>query len=116
MDLKREDVAIVRIEQLYPLRRELLEEALSRYAPEVPAVWVQEEPENMGAWRYLRVNFGDRMFGRPFSGIFREASASPATGAAIYHKKEQERILEDAFQSETVTPAIIPGEKHGPGA
>jgi 2-oxoglutarate dehydrogenase E1 component len=75
---------------------------------------VQEEPENMGAWRYLRVNFGEQLFGKfPFSGISREASASPATGSAIYHKKEQERILEDAFQSNIVTPAILPAEKHG---
>lgn len=113
-DLQREDIAIIRLEQLYPLRRELIEQALEHYAPETPVVWVQEEPENMGAWRYLRVNFGERLFGKfPFSGISREASASPATGSAIYHKKEQERILEDAFQSNIVTPAILPAEKHG---
>jgi 2-oxoglutarate dehydrogenase E1 component len=113
-DLQREDVAIIRLEQLYPLRRELIEQALAEYAPGTPAVWVQEEPENMGAWRYLRVTFGDKLFEKfPFSGISREASASPATGSAIYHKKEQERILEDAFQSNVVTPAILPPEKHG---
>lgn len=113
-DLQREDVAIIRLEQLYPLRRELIEQALAEYAPGTPAVWVQEEPENMGAWRYLRVTFGDKLFEKfPFSGISREASASPATGSAIYHKKEQERILEDAFQSNVVTPALLPPEKHG---
>jgi 2-oxoglutarate dehydrogenase E1 component len=116
-DLKRDDVAIMRLEQLYPLRRELLEQAFAGFAPETPAVWVQEEPENMGAWRYMRVNFGERLFGKfPFSGISREASASPATGSAIYHKKEQEQILERAFQSDVITPAIIPAEKHGPTA
>ena len=68
----------------------------------------------MGAWRYLRVKFGETLVGKfPFSGISREPSTSPATGSAIYHKKEQERILEDAFQSDIVTPAIIPPEKHG---
>jgi len=113
-DLQREDVAIIRLEQLYPLRRELIEQALADYAPGTPVVWVQEEPENMGAWRYLRVNFGEQLFGKfPFSGISRDASASPATGSAIYHKKEQERILENAFQSNIVTPAILPAEKHG---
>jgi 2-oxoglutarate dehydrogenase E1 component len=113
-DLQREDIAIIRLEQLYPLRRELIEQALADYAAETQVVWVQEEPENMGAWRYLRVNFGEQLFGKfPFSGISREASASPATGSAIYHKKEQERILEDAFQSNIVTPAILPAEKHG---
>jgi len=117
MDLKREDVALVRLEQLYPLRRDLLEQALAGYAPETPAVWVQEEPENMGAWRYMRVKYGERLFGKfPFSGISRESSASPATGSAICHKKEQELILEQAFQSAIVTPAIIPAEKHGPTA
>jgi 2-oxoglutarate dehydrogenase E1 component len=117
MDLGREDVAIIRLEQLYPLRRELLEQALSPFAPGSCAIWVQEEPENMGAWRYLRVNFGERLFDRfPFSGIYREPSAGPATGSAIYHKKEQELILEQAFLSEVITPAIIPGEKHGPTA
>jgi 2-oxoglutarate dehydrogenase E1 component len=113
-DLKREDIAIVRLEQLYPLRRELLEQALAQYESGIQVVWVQEEPENMGAWRYLRVSFGERLFDRfPFSGISREASASPATGSAIVHKKEQEKILEDAFQSDIVTPAILPAEKHG---
>ncbi|MGZ8901154.1 MAG: 2-oxoglutarate dehydrogenase E1 component, partial [Limisphaerales bacterium] len=113
-DLKREDIAIIRLEQLYPLRPELLEKALAGYESGTCVVWVQEEPENMGAWRFLRVNFGDKLFGRfPFSGISREASASPATGSAIVHKKEQERILEDAFQSDIVTPAILPAEKHG---
>ncbi|HEV8541404.1 MAG TPA: 2-oxoglutarate dehydrogenase E1 component [Verrucomicrobiae bacterium] len=111
-DLKRDDVAIVRIEQLYPLRREVLESDLASYPAGIPAFWVQEEPENMGPWRYMRVNFGQKLFERfPFSGIYREASASPATGSAIYHKKEQERILADAFEQGSATPATIPGEK-----
>jgi 2-oxoglutarate dehydrogenase E1 component len=113
-DLKRQDVAIVRIEQLYPLRREVLEQALALYPEGTPAVWVQEEPENMGPWRYMRVNFGNNLFQKfPFSGIYREASASPATGSAIFHKKEQEKILTEAFQQAAATPATIPAEKHG---
>jgi 2-oxoglutarate dehydrogenase E1 component len=61
-------------------------------------VWVQEEPENMGAWRYLRVQFGERLFGRfPFSGVSRPASASPATGSHSSHKLEQGRLLASAF-------------------
>jgi 2-oxoglutarate dehydrogenase E1 component len=116
-DLQREDVAIVRLEQLYPLRREVLEQALADYAPDTPAVWVQEEPENMGAWRYLRVTFGDSLFGKhPFSGIYREASASPATGSAIYHKKEQERLLAQAFEEAAAVPAAIMGDKRAPTA
>jgi 2-oxoglutarate dehydrogenase E1 component len=111
-ELKREDVAIVRIEQLYPLRKELLEQALASSPAGTPVVWVQEEPENMGPWRYMRVNFGEKMFSRyPFSGIYREASASPATGAAMQHKKEQESLLTQAFEQPSAAPAVIAAEK-----
>ncbi len=62
--------------------------------------WVQEEPENMGAWRTLRVRFGERLLGRhPFAGVYRPASASPATGSASCHKLEQQAILESAYRS-----------------
>jgi len=116
-DLKREDVALIRIEQLYPLRREVLEQTLSVYPANTPVVWVQEEPENMGAWRFMYVNFGEKLFGRfPFSRISRDASASPATGSAINHKKEQESLLVQAFGEAAAAPAVIPGEKHGPSS
>jgi 2-oxoglutarate dehydrogenase E1 component len=116
-DLHREDVAIVRLEQLHPLRRDVLESTLAGYPVGTPAIWVQEEPENMGAWRYMRVNFGHELFGRfPFSGIYREASASPATGSAICHKREQEQLLVQAFDQVAAAPAVLPGEKHGPTA
>jgi 2-oxoglutarate dehydrogenase E1 component len=59
---------------------------------------VQEEPENMGAWRWLRVQFADKLFGRwPFSGISRPAAASPATGSHAVHAMEQQQLLERAF-------------------
>jgi 2-oxoglutarate dehydrogenase E1 component len=51
----------------------------------------------MGAWRHFKLMFGDKMFGRPFIGVTRPASASPATGSASSHKKEQERVLNAAF-------------------
>ncbi|MCC6483408.1 MAG: 2-oxoglutarate dehydrogenase E1 component [Armatimonadetes bacterium] len=93
-----DDIAIIRLEQLYPLPETAIEEALARYADETPVFWVQEEPENMGAWRYLQVRFPNRLLGRfPFSGISRAASASPATGSANIHKIEQQAILERAF-------------------
>src|SRR5262249_58102711 len=67
-DLKRQDVAIVRMEQLYPLPMEWLKAALAPYKDGTPVYWVQEEPENMGAWRFLLVRFGGELFGRwPFS-------------------------------------------------
>lgn len=98
-ELAREDVAIVRLEQLYPLRQELVEKALAGYPEGIPALWVQEEPKNMGAWNYIHSNFGEKLFQRfPFSGIYREASASPATGSSSSHKREQEELLAQAFK------------------
>ncbi len=95
---RRRDVALIRLEQLYPFRIDELHSVLAPYRDGTPVVWVQEEPENMGAWRYLRVLFGHTILGRfPFSGVFRPASASPATGSANSHKREQETVLLDAF-------------------
>jgi 2-oxoglutarate dehydrogenase E1 component len=92
------DVAIVRVAQLYPLADEYLQEALADYAAGTPVFWVQEEPLNMGAWRYLRVRFGENLFGRlPFAVISRPASASPATGSTSRHKLEQQKILDEAL-------------------
>jgi 2-oxoglutarate dehydrogenase E1 component len=97
-ELGRRDVAILRMEQLYPMSDEELGEFLAPYADGTPVLWVQEEPENSGAWRFLRVRHLDRMLGRfPFSGVSREASASPATGSSASHRMEQERLLTSAF-------------------
>jgi 2-oxoglutarate dehydrogenase E1 component len=95
---KREDVAILRIEQLYPLYPQTLAQALSPFPEGTPVTWVQEEPENMGAWRYLRVRFGERLLGRhPFQGVHRPASSTPATGSASSHKLEQKQLIAKAF-------------------
>jgi 2-oxoglutarate dehydrogenase E1 component len=96
----RDDVAIVRLEQLYPLRLAEIEAALAPYAADVPVVWVQEEPENMGAWRFLRVQWGSELLGRRFSGVTRPASASPATGSSSSHKIEQAELMRAAFEVE----------------
>ncbi len=91
------DTALVRIEQLYPLSERELSAALAPYAADAPVVWVQEEPENMGAWRNLRVEFGAQLLGHPFSGVYRPASASPATGSGSAHKLEQKDLMRAAF-------------------
>ncbi len=91
------DTALVRLEQLYPLSERELKAALEPYLADVPVLWVQEEPENMGAWRTLRVTFGSQLFGRPFSGVYRPASASPATGSGSAHKLEQRDLMHAAF-------------------
>jgi 2-oxoglutarate dehydrogenase E1 component len=95
---KREDTAIIRLEQLYPLRDELLEKTLAPYADNTRVLWVQEEPFNMGAWRYLHEKFGKHLFGRlPFGPVSRHESASPATGSSSAHKLEQQQLIERAF-------------------
>jgi 2-oxoglutarate dehydrogenase E1 component len=94
---KRDDVAIVRVEQLYPLS-DALPAALSRYQPGTPVVWVQEEPRNMGAWYFINARkeelFSDR---HPLSHVSRAESASPATGSTGAHALEQAMLLEQAF-------------------
>jgi 2-oxoglutarate dehydrogenase E1 component len=94
----RQDVAILRVEQLYPLREEHLRAALEPYAHGTPVYWVQEEPHNMGAWRFLLANFGERLLGRyPLKGITRPAAATPATGSHTSHEREQAEIIQRAF-------------------
>jgi 2-oxoglutarate dehydrogenase E1 component len=93
---KRDDVAIVRLEQYYPLS-DALSKALAAYRPQTPVVWVQEEPRNMGAWYFLNAR-RDEMFGsRPLSLVSRAESASPATGSKAAHDLEQRMLLEEAF-------------------
>jgi 2-oxoglutarate dehydrogenase E1 component len=92
------DVAIIRLEQLYPLSAEALEAALSDYPAGTPVFWVQEEPENMGAWRFLRWRLGTTLCGRlPLQSACRPESASPATGSSGAHKLEQEQLIQRAF-------------------
>ena len=95
--LGRPDVALVRVEQYYPLPAKSLEQVLAPYRVGVPVYWVQEEPLNMGAAPHLRLRFGATLAGRPFDVIGRPAAASPATGSAASHKLEQERLLTQAF-------------------
>jgi 2-oxoglutarate dehydrogenase E1 component len=93
-----DDVAIIRIEQLYPLRKDELLETLGRFPEGTPVVWVQEEPKNMGAWPALNRMLPGLLLGRyPWSCVSRPLSASPAAGSEKRHKLEQERLIEDAF-------------------
>ena len=95
---ERNDVAIVRLEQYYPLSRDLLEAALSPYADGTPVFWVQEEPRNMGAWSFLLLRLTRTLFGRwPLQAVTRSESASPATGSAAAHKKEQAKLIAEAL-------------------
>jgi 2-oxoglutarate dehydrogenase E1 component len=97
-DTGAHNVAIVRLEQLYPLRLDAIERVLAPYPEGTPVVWVQEEPWNMGAWPFLRLHLGERLLARhPLQGVTRNESASPATGSAASHKMEQSLLLDRAF-------------------
>ncbi len=94
---KNEDTAIIRLEQLYPLREGELQAALAPFPRNTPVFWAQEEPANMGAWIYLRVKYGETLLGHSFAGVARAASASPATGSHRRHKQEQADLIQRAF-------------------
>jgi 2-oxoglutarate dehydrogenase E1 component len=95
---KREDVAILRVEQFYPLSDQVLQSALEPYSDGTPVCWVQEEPQNMGARAFWNMRFGNRLFDRlPLDYVTRPESASPATGSKAVHKREQQSLLERAF-------------------
>lgn len=98
-ELDAENVAIVRIEQYYPLKFEELRESLAAYRPGTDLVWVQEEPTNMGAWSFMKVRFGDYLADAGFKlrRISRVESASPSTGSFSAHKLEQDELLDEAF-------------------
>jgi multifunctional 2-oxoglutarate metabolism enzyme len=87
--------ALVRVEQLYPFPAEQLRAQLELY-PNTEVWWVQEEPENMGAWYYVQRVTPDRL-GIELTGVTREESASPATGSLTLHQQEQEELLNRAF-------------------
>lgn len=89
---QRNDIAIVRVEQLYPLPFTQLEKLQARYAG-ATWFWVQEEPQNMGAASYLKMQLRSINFGV----ISRQPSASTATGYNKIHTKEQTEIIETAF-------------------
>ncbi len=77
-----------------------MRKALKPYPRSIPVFWVQEEPENMGAWRHIRARFGEWIFDSyPLAGIARAEAASPAAGSRRVHESEQEELLERSFQS-----------------
>lgn len=89
---KRKDIAIVRIEQLYPMPEKQMDAIMKKYA-KAEMCWVQEEPKNQGSWTYLlrrEENWKMKLISRP-------SSASPATGFSKVHATEQTAIIEQAF-------------------
>ena len=93
----RPDVAICRLEQLYPVPMRDLRAALDVYPNAEEVVWVQEEPENMGAWEFIRPHLTEVSSGRTVRRVARPRSASPAEGSAARHTLNQQALVEQAF-------------------
>jgi 2-oxoglutarate dehydrogenase E1 component len=90
------NVAIVRVEQLYPLDEKQLRQAVEAFPKKARLVWCQEESQNMGAWSFIEPRLR-AMFGREVGYAGRNASASPAVGALALHKREQACLIAEAF-------------------
>jgi 2-oxoglutarate dehydrogenase E1 component len=94
----REDLAIVRLEQLYPFPAADIGALLRRYATAPDVVWVQEEPANQGPWPFVRWRLEELLGGRRLRYIGREEAASPATGSFQAHQAEEEALLGEALK------------------
>ena len=90
---KRTDIAIVRLEQLYPIAEQQLQKIIKKYNPE-HLVWAQEEPENMGAWSYILRSLRHL----PFEVIARNESAATASGSSKRSAKRQNEIIKQVFK------------------
>jgi 2-oxoglutarate dehydrogenase E1 component len=104
-----EDIAICRVEQLYPFPHVALNDLVAGYPSLRDVVWLQEEPENMGAWEFMRPLLEGLVAGRcPVRYVGRPRSASPSEGSAAWHQLNQKTLIERAFDirsHERETPA-----------
>ncbi|MGW1727639.1 multifunctional oxoglutarate decarboxylase/oxoglutarate dehydrogenase thiamine pyrophosphate-binding subunit/dihydrolipoyllysine-residue succinyltransferase subunit [Streptomyces sp. NPDC002306] len=91
------DTAIVRLERLHPFPEEELREELGRFPADAEVRWVQEEPENQGAWSYVGPHL-HRLTGRPLTRVSRARSSAPAVGSARRHAGEQRDLVASAFR------------------
>ena len=111
---KERDIAIVRVEQLYPWPAEQLKSVLDRYKSAREWAWVQEESQNMGAWTFV-ANRLQELMGQNFQYIGRDSSASPATGSKLVHDREQAEIVEAAIGGAAV-PHVVSATSTRPRA
>jgi 2-oxoglutarate dehydrogenase E1 component len=93
---ERDDVALVRVEQLYPFPGEDIRKVAAGYGKATAWVWVQDEPANMGAWPFVAPRLR-QVLGREFRYAGRPEAASPATGFSFLHREEEERLLAEAL-------------------
>lgn len=89
-------IAIVRLEQLYPFAEKAVRAVIGRYKKATSWTWVQEEPENMGAWQFIQPRLS-ALLKKPLAYVGRNASASPATGFPKIYKMEQDGIVDRAI-------------------
>lgn len=92
------DVAIVRVEQIYPLHGDGIRMAISPYSSAKKFVWCQEEPKNMGAWSFIEPRL-ERTIGKRVRYSGRDRASSPSTGSKAVHKREQKMLVEKAFSA-----------------
>ena len=90
------DVSIIRIEQYYPFASKMLADEIAKYKSIKQFAFVQEEPQNMGAWHFIR-DYLDECAKTKVAYIGREAKPSPATGFASVHAKEQALIIQKSL-------------------
>ncbi|HLQ11169.1 MAG TPA: 2-oxoglutarate dehydrogenase E1 component [Ktedonobacteraceae bacterium] len=99
-----EDVAIVRVELLYPFPERELQQALASYPHAREVLWVQEEPENMGAWEYMAPRLSALLGSKiKLQHVSRPARSSPATGFSDLFQLEQEQIIEQTLHTSVKT-------------
>jgi 2-oxoglutarate dehydrogenase E1 component len=94
------EVAIVRVEQLYPFPADVIKEVLERYSHVREVCWVQEEPENMGAWEFVRPELESLIDSRwPLRYIGRSRNSSPSEGSSSWHAANQRAIVDQVFEA-----------------
>ncbi len=105
---ERRDLIVARLEQLYPFPEDEVRGLLERYPRLARVVWVQEEPENMGAWSWLRPLLGALCDGRAaLDFIARPANSSPAEGSSAWHAVNQQALIAHAFGRHQVGESVI---------
>ena len=93
----KEDIAIIRLERLYPLPAREIKNLLSQYSQDVKIIWAQDEPANQGPWPFVFENSQSILDGRTLRRVSRRATASPATGSSHLHEEEQHALITEAF-------------------
>jgi 2-oxoglutarate dehydrogenase E1 component len=108
-------VAICRVEQLYPIPVNEMFTAIDRYPNLDEVVWVQEEPENMGAWDFIRPSLEELVGRRRLAVVARPRSSSPSEGSAARHAQIQERLVASAFVTQAARPRRTASKGQGRG-